>query len=199
MTRGQTAAEDLRLDVMLAEYDNICAELYERWDTQRQSIAFVVAVLGATLGLAASEGFDLTADLVVWLPILVAPFAFLFFDNELMIWGIIRYIVHELWPKITEIVGEDRVPVGLDSRRFDPSMRAVQPTHFVMSVSRWILFFVPIFGAPAFVVASGFQFLSSPLTVAAIVIDLILGVLLLAGAFVAVRLRRSVWKLRVSR
>ncbi|WP_210438648.1 hypothetical protein [Nocardioides xinjiangensis] len=80
----------------LLEYEKVSDELFGRWENQRHSFNFVIAVLVGLGGLASADGVDLQPQLFFWLPLVIAPMGYVFFDNELMIWGIVNYIGRDL-------------------------------------------------------------------------------------------------------
>src|SRR3712207_9156905 len=71
----------------------------------------------ALAGLVASDALALDPRLALWLPLIVAPLSFIFFDNELMIWAIVRYTRHDLHRRVAELVGDDGV-LDMERNRF---------------------------------------------------------------------------------
>ena len=142
------ATSDGLLEAHLAEYEALTAELTSRFESQRQAFNYLVLVLGGTVALLGAAGDRpmplLTApDLFFWLPLLTAPLAFIFFDNELMIWSIIGYVRHYLRLQVQATVGSDGV-WQMEESRFRYLGRFCDPCHRLLSYGRWLFFLFPV-------------------------------------------------------
>src|SRR5205823_14294172 len=73
----------------LAEYNSLRGEIQIRLQSQSQAFNYLVTLLAATVGgityLAKEDRVDLIPQLGLFLPIVIAPLAYIFFDNEFMI------------------------------------------------------------------------------------------------------------------
>ncbi|MEH2149109.1 hypothetical protein [Nostoc sp.] len=128
------------LTAYLVEYESIWAEVYARFDNQRQSFNYLVTLLAAIAGLLASNTVQLEPKVFFWLPLIISAFAFIFFDNELIIWGIVNYTRIHLHNKVAEVVGDENVLL-LERQRFID--RRTSTIHRLLSLGRWLLFIVP--------------------------------------------------------
>jgi hypothetical protein len=143
------ARPDGLLEAHLAEYEALTAELTSRFESQRQAFNYLVLVLGgavALLGGAAGErSMPLLAapEIFFWLPLVTAPLAFIFFDNELMIWSIIWYVRHHLRLQVQAAVGSDGVWL-MEESRFRYLGRFCDPCHRLLSYGRWLFFLFPV-------------------------------------------------------
>ncbi len=129
------------LQVHLTEYENIWTEVYARFDNQRQAFNYLISLLAVIAGLLASEAIRIEPEVFFWLPLIIAPFGFIFFDNEFLIWGIVNYTCNHLHEHVAELVDDNGVLL-LERRRFT-SVRTRRVHHF-LSLGRWILFVVPV-------------------------------------------------------
>ena len=136
-------SRDRVLDVHLAEHTRIWAEVNARFDNQRQAFTYLVTGLAALAGLVASDKIELEPRLALWLPLIVAPLSFIFFDNELMIWSIVRYTRHELHERVAYLVGDDRV-LAMETNRFTHLNPVSRFCFNLLSFGRWLLFVVPM-------------------------------------------------------
>lgn len=89
MEPATKSSESFAFQAYLAEYTRIWTEVGWRFDNQR--LAFNVTMTFAAALLAAHYAGHVEEDLYFFAPLLLAPLGFIFFDNELMIWGIIHY------------------------------------------------------------------------------------------------------------
>jgi hypothetical protein len=194
-----------RLDAYLAEYERIWDELLSRFESQRQAFAFTLGIFGTLVTVitsmetspaaaAGSSGLgsalsSLNPLLLFWVPLVVVPFGYIFFDNELMIWGIVRYTRNHLHDHVAALVG-DRNVIMLEQNRFpDPKTRSVA---FVLSLGRWILFIVPIVVALSYAIVRQPHFWST-WYLAIFALDLIATGLLL-WAMVRAAAEQEIWK-----
>lgn len=130
------------LEVHLAEYERIWDEVYARFENQRQSFNYLITLLAAIATLLASNTIKLDPKLFFWFPLIIAPFSFIFFDNELMIWAIVKYTKEKLRERVTKLVGDEEV-LTLENQRF--TNLKIRKIHRLLSVGRWLLFILPIF------------------------------------------------------
>lgn len=136
------------VDADLAEFGSLRDEVFARIESQRQSFNYLVTLSTAVLAVVAtamapSEGgaaFDLR--LIMFVPLLAAPLAFIFFDNELVIWTLGRYIRESLAPQLSRAVGRDVLMA--EARRGGLLTGGLGGVHLALSVGRWLLFLLPI-------------------------------------------------------
>jgi hypothetical protein len=155
----------LRLNAHLEEYKRIWAELLSRFESQRQAFAFTIGIFGTLVTVItaienpsrAAQASPVTGALaslspllLFWVPLVVVPFGFIFFDNELMIWGIVRYTRNHLYDQVSALVEDPNVFLMEKSRFPDPKTRSC---HFVLSLGRWTLFILPIVVSLAYAIA----------------------------------------------
>jgi hypothetical protein len=137
------------LEAHLAEYEALTAELTSRFESQRQAFNYLVLVLGGTVallgGAVGQQPMSLlrAPEVFFWLPLVTAPLAFIFFDNELMIWSIIWYVRHHLRLQVQAAVGSDRVWL-MEESRFRYLNRFCDPCHRLLSYGRWLFFLFPV-------------------------------------------------------
>lgn len=156
------------LEMYLAQYSSLRAEQQKRLDAQQQAFQFLVgsltavltattAVLGLIVPLILSNDptkidpnkiaalieriSNLLPQAALFLPIILAPLAFIFFDNEIMIFKI-GADVSKVRDRIFSLVGENESNMDLDT--FCDLTRVSRGAHFAVSIGRWIVFLVPI-------------------------------------------------------
>ena len=199
------SVDELRLNVYLAEYERIGNELLSRFESQRQAFAFTIGIFGTLVtvitamenpwpvsdasGLATALS-SLNPLLLFWVPLVVVPFGFIWFDNELMIWGIIAYTRVNLHTRIADLVGDDHVLLMEQNCFAHPETRSV---HHVMSLGRWTLFLLPIVVSLGYAVAKRPHFWSTTSYAAIFALDLI-GSALLVWAMVRAAAEQEIWK-----
>jgi hypothetical protein len=147
---------ELRLTAYVEEYKRIWDEVLSRFESQRQAFAFTIGIFGTLVTVItaienpsrAAEASPVTGALsslspllLFWVPLVVVPFGFIFFDNELMIWGIVRYTRNHLCDQVSALVADSNVFLMEKSRFPDPRTRSC---HFVLSLGRWTIFILPI-------------------------------------------------------
>lgn len=136
--------DKLAVDAALREYQNIWTELYNRWENQRNAFNYAVSLVAVTLGLAFARDSALPPEAFFAFPFLVAPFAFIFFDNELMIWSIVAYSLRDATPRINEMLGDGTPLVEFDRSRFKYFSSQLSFLHLTLSIGRWTIFVVPM-------------------------------------------------------
>jgi hypothetical protein len=178
-------------DALIAEYESLREEFFARLESQRQSFNYLAVIAAAMIALIGAEkGPDDPAVLLLALPLVVAPLGFIFFDNELVIWGIAGYIRDNLRPELTRLVNH---PVLLYEGRFSDSHRS--KLHLLLSTGRWLLFLVPTVLPIAYAIWTDnwkVWFTSLPF-MPFMILDSALVVLLVWAICMAVSCRNRVW------
>lgn len=142
MTNAESRS--LAVDAALREYQNIWTELYNRWENQRNAFNYAVSLVAVTLGLAFARDSSLPPEAFFAFPFVIAPFAFIFFDNELMIWGIVAYSLRDATPRINELLGGAAPVVEFDRSRFKYFSPQLGFLHLTLSIGRWTIFVLPM-------------------------------------------------------
>jgi hypothetical protein len=126
-------------NALIAEYESLREEFFARLESQRQAFNYLAIILAAMIALIGAERLPVDpVMLVLALPLVVAPLGFIFFDNELVIWGIAGYIRDTLRPQLSKLVGQN---VLLYEGRFAESHGS--KLHLFLSTGRWLLFVIP--------------------------------------------------------
>ncbi|HEX8598142.1 MAG TPA: hypothetical protein VF952_06440 [Chloroflexia bacterium] len=142
------------LKLYQAEYNNLKREIEQRITGQNQTFNFVAIILAATASIIGTimssssttfptdaSKFDLIALLIALLPVAIAPLAFMFFDNELMIFGIGSYIYEDLRRRVENVLGYTEEEFFLGDARVLKNMLVWSPSaQLVLSTGRWLLF-----------------------------------------------------------
>jgi hypothetical protein len=203
--RPETAAPtELRLNAYLAEYERIWDELVSRFESQRQAFAFTIGIFGTLVTvittmenpwpISDASGLEkalssLNPLLLFWVPLVVVPFGFIFFDNELMIWGIVAYTRNNLHARISALIGDANV-ILMEMNRFpNPKTRSC---HFVLSLGRWTIFILPVVVSLAYAIVRRPQFYTT-WYVGIFALDLVATALLL-WAMVRAAIEQDIWK-----
>lgn len=149
-----------KLDAHLAEYVALREEINRRLDAQRQAFNYTVAVLGAFVAgaglIAGKDGVDpaairLVPHMLLLLPLIIGPLAFIFFDDELILYRNIFHICLHLREKVAEefaqpgvkMSGADK-PFLVEAEGLGRLDRLSQNFHTYLSFSRWLLFIAPV-------------------------------------------------------
>jgi hypothetical protein len=108
------SADEKAVDAEIVEFGSAREEVFARIESQRQSFNYLVTLSTAVLAFIGSAltpaGVRFDVRLVMFTPLLAAPLAFIFFDNELVIWTLGRYIREETEnPRRSEIPGSPRL------------------------------------------------------------------------------------------
>ena len=134
----------------LAEYNTLRSELLARIQTQNQTFNFLLIVVGASITAVittANSGkpnlVPVTFAVVLLLPLVTCPLAYMFFDNELMIHAIGSYLYWDRRLKFIALTGDEHVFGSITDFRFLPASthKVFQP----ISRGRWYLFCIPTF------------------------------------------------------
>ncbi|MEA3013004.1 MAG: hypothetical protein QOD42_1549 [Sphingomonadales bacterium] len=154
-----------RLDVHLSEYKVLRDEILKRLETQRQAFNYTVVVLGAVVtGLGILIGRDagganlaLLPHLSLLLPLIVGPLAFIFFDDELVMYRDIFHISKYVRYRVAEQLkweegafdGDPRLAYDVklfmvEAYGFAWLSPASQRIHSGLSTGRWLLFLLPV-------------------------------------------------------
>lgn len=187
------------VDADIAEFGSLRDEVFARIESQRQSFNYLLTLSTAVLAFIASamapsdSGVSFDLRLIMFVPLLAAPLAFIFFDNELVIWTLGRYIRENLSPRLSEAVGRD--VLMSEERRGGLLTGGIGLVHLALSVGRWLLFLLPI-GLPLWYglhirADRGWTYVP-PFWVVVVLDGLVLG-LLLIGIAAAVILRFRGW------
>ncbi len=206
MTQPPSSPKDKASQAYLAEYQALRQEVGARFDWQRQAFLYLatIAGAGATLitatkfatgdALAVSSGALGTLSLFV--PLVAVPIAFIFFDNELMIWSIVQYLNGHLRSQIASLAEDDGV-LQVEAMRFHNMGPVIVVCHQVLSVGRWIFFLVPTLGPTCYALIQRHSWANSgysPLFWSLLLVDILLVLALVLAMGVAFFTRRQIWK-----
>lgn len=133
------------IELYLKEYESLRDEIFERFESQRQAFNYLMALIGAVGALIAAlkENLPSLAKYSLFLPILAAPLGFIFFDNEIIIWSIVKYIQCNIKPEVSKLIGKKRI-FQIESRGSIYLFGSRRHLHLLLSMGRWLLFFVPL-------------------------------------------------------
>jgi hypothetical protein len=148
--------------VYVAVFNSHSTGVQNRLQAQQQAFQYLVGVLtaasAATVALVAAKDLHFDLNLVprlaLALPIVVAPLAFIFFDNELMIFETGHHASRTL-RKLSDMIGDDILFTGgppLSTRHV--ISRLIHP---LLSVGRWLLFVVPCLGPTVYAAVTGWN------------------------------------------
>jgi hypothetical protein len=131
-------------DIRLAEYNSLRSEIIARMNNQTSVFSYFLAALAGVVSgcsvLAQKDSFELIPWVILFTPLITTPLAFIFFDNEIMIFGTGGYIYDSLRPQLEAAPGD--VTMLLDDR-FAKLYKLTTRIHRSLSVGRWLLFLVP--------------------------------------------------------
>lgn len=139
------------IDIYIAEYNSLRAELLARVQTQNQAFNFLLivtaAAITAVITTANSDAGEYLAPIflavTLMLPLATCPLAFIFFDNEIMIHAIGSYLHYDRRPNIMELVRNQNILGSpLAFQYLPPSTHKIFPA---ISRGRWVLFCLPTF------------------------------------------------------
>lgn len=159
----------LAVDVLLAEYKEQKAEITMRAQRQNQTFNYVLLVLlavaGGTGSILGQANFPqdlpyverILALAVAFLPLVITPLAFLFFDDELMIFESEIYILTRIKPRIRaliepsilEILRDNDLLTGTFAWRARHLQKHFQADHSTIARPRYVLFVFPVYFAAA--------------------------------------------------
>jgi hypothetical protein len=135
----------------LAEYNTLRSELLARIQTQNQTFNFLLIILGASItAILTTANSDkpgnlvpVTFAVVLLLPLITCPLAYMFFDNELMIHAIGSYLYWDRRLKFIALTSEEHLFRSITDFNFLPpsTHQVFQP----ISRGRWYLFCIPTF------------------------------------------------------
>jgi hypothetical protein len=142
MTEDQKAL----LQTYLAEYSSLRQEITTRLQALHQAVNFILIIIGAavTAILAASQhGMIETVSIILalFLPIVVAPLAFIFFDQEITMDAIWSYIQMNLRPRIIAVVGDSNILGNIWEFRY--MHHSSWKIYHRLLIGRWLLFLIP--------------------------------------------------------
>lgn len=143
----QSGAPEL-LTVYTNEYGLLNQEIFARFDSQRQAFSYLVTVAAilVTIILAViKDRLDLDPNLILFVPLLMAPLGFIFFDSEIAIWAINRYIATRLRPAAAGLIAPEAAPAV--SFWGDPRASLLPLSRWgysALSLGRWVLFLLPL-------------------------------------------------------
>lgn len=140
----------------LAEYNTLRSELLARIQTQNQTFNFLLIILGAGITAIISTAnsdkpgnlVPVTFAVVLLLPLIACPLAYMFFDNELMIHAIGSYLYWDRRLRFIALTRDDQLFRSITDFNFLPpsTHKVFQP----ISRGRWYLFCIPTFLPIAF-------------------------------------------------
>ena len=135
----------------LAEFNTLRSELLARIQTQNQAFNFLLIIVGASITAIITTAnsnnpsnlVPVTFAIVLLLPLITCPLAYMFFDNELMIHAIGSYIYWDRRLKFIELTNDQNLFRSITDFNFLPgsTRRVFQP----ISRGRWYLFCIPTF------------------------------------------------------
>lgn len=150
-----TENEKKLLDIFLAEYNSLRAEIIARTQTQNQVLNFLLIIIGATISavvVSANSNINMRLVLLIvalFLPLITFPLAFIFFDAEIMIHAVGSHLHENLRKNISNIVEVDKpqderlvFASTWDFEHLDTTTKARQ---HLLSIGRWWIFLVPTF------------------------------------------------------
>jgi hypothetical protein len=178
----------------LKEYQTVSTEIYARFDNQRQAFNYLVGVVGGLLmayGAATAAEVHIPVYVFLFVPLLITPLAFIFFDNEIMIWSIIYYTRYHLRPEVQKLTMDDKV-LELECRRFRYLIAGTRHIHRMLSYDRWALFLVPTAIAVGYAVTVFPDWRHDPIFMGLLALDGILSLLLLVTMVYAAK-QQAVW------
>ena len=152
------------LNAYYEEYKSLRAEVLARVQTQNQAINYVLIIIGVTITAlitvlkdAETRTYIPTVITLVMLllPLFTSPFAFIFFDNEMMIHAIGSLLFFDRRKRVEELVGNSNVFSDVFEFKYLPKRKRLsskpkefEETRFLfhrVSRARWFLFYIPIF------------------------------------------------------
>lgn len=141
------------LDVYLAEYNSLRAEIIARTQTQNQVLNFLLIIIGAATSAnvaGINAGINVNLILLITallLPLITFPLAFIFFDAEIMIHAVGSHLHENLRKYIGSVVEADKLEGArlafkstLDFEHLNSTTKATQ--HW-LSIGRWFIFLIP--------------------------------------------------------
>lgn len=131
-------------DAHLTEYNALRQDIFSRFEYQRQAFNFLIVILGAVISaifVVSQNQIENAIILLLFLPIIVAPLGFIFFDNELMIYANAFYLFDYLGNRVSEIAKDD--VFLFEEKRLKYMRKSTLTIHRLISTGRWILFVLP--------------------------------------------------------
>lgn len=135
----------------LAEYNTLRSEVLARIQTQNQAFNFLLIIVGASITAIITTAnsnnpsnlVPVTFAIVLLLPLISCPLAYMFFDNELMIHAIGSYLYWDRRLKFIKLTEDGQVFRSITDFNFLPpsTQKVFQP----ISYGRWYLFCIPTF------------------------------------------------------
>ncbi len=205
--KRSVSEKDASLAAHLAEYAALRAEVIARFDWQRQAFAYLATLATAGVALiSAKDRINLApsdvGELSVLVPLITVPLAVIFFDNELMIWGIYNYLSKHLRVDVAQRIANSDV-LRLEQKRFSDMTwgRTIRCSHRALSWTRWVFFLVPTAGPIAYAMVHLPDWWDASHSYSSIiwiyrvlfVVDLVLLAILLLGIVVSIYARSEVW------
>jgi hypothetical protein len=131
------------LNAFLAEYNTLRSELLGRIQTQNQTFNFLLIIVGASITAVITTAnsnrpenlVPVTFAVVLLLPLVTCPLAYMFFDNELMIHAIGSYIYWDRRLKFIELTSNEHLFGSItDFKYLPPSTHKVFSADFAREV-----------------------------------------------------------------
>ena len=147
----------------LAEYNTLRSEVLARIQTQNQAFNFLLIIVGASITAVITTAnsaahwnlVPVTFAIVLLLPLVTCPLAYMFFDNELMIHAIGSYIYWDRRLRFINLTDEKHLFGSVADFKFLPP--STSKVFHPISRGRWVLFciptFLPIVFFPVFIAA----------------------------------------------
>lgn len=178
-------------DVYIAEFESLRDEVFSRFEFQRQAFNYLMALFGAFVAiLAAEDKLHIDQRFVLVVPLISSPLCYIFFDNEILIWSIGRYINEELTPKLSTYLDTD--VLLLERRRGLYLTNSIKTLHSFLSVGRWILFFIPSVAPIILSFKNGWTQGSALFTII-LVADIVLTLILIWAVVSTIKMRQKAW------
>jgi hypothetical protein len=178
----------------LQEYETVWAEVFARFENQREAFNYVLIVIGGAAAAYPTLGSHgpLLVYFYLLAPLVITSLGYIFFDNEIMIWGIVYYTRQHLRPRIQQLTGDDAA-VDLEQRRFAYMPAGARSAHRMLSYGRWAVFLMPSLAMVAIAVSHRHDSHASVAAFAALsFLNAIAAAVLIHGMVLAAR-RHSVW------
>jgi hypothetical protein len=143
------AEKDLRLQVYLAHYNSSRAEIVQRYAAEAQVInllgVVLVGILAAAAAFATEDGVApqiLFERFGLLLPLVAAPLAYFFYDNDFAILALSARYSSELRNRLVDITGDEKI--DLRNRMQTNLSRLGRAGWVVISAGRVILWLIPV-------------------------------------------------------
>lgn len=139
---------DRQLQIYLAHYQVIRAEIVQHLAAQVQFINYLVVVLGASGAgagiLLEAERSHLIAPLTILLPIVVTPLAYHYYYSDFIVLGLSNRASGTIQDKIAYVASDP--DLNLKNQASEQLSRVGRGSTYVISGSRWLVWIFPTVG-----------------------------------------------------